>query len=459
MYFTEQLIKLLPQEITEKIFSTISLRDVILKCNYHAIKYILDTEKNDEIYKNNDIYYLKSLLESNCKENDKLYVLDYLINKKGYNYETKSESIIYSVIEIQNSVLLKEILNRYKININYVDRFNNNFLHYCVSFNITRNMIAMMKIFIERGCNINALDDEGEHFLFEFIRNKFFNDKSITKTTRDLFIVYLINKGININIVNIYKESLFTLASKHISPSLCKLFVKHNININVVDRYGNYPFMFIDQEYKFTNYKKCKMIEKKINYLMKFYDLNVRNYYDETILHRLAIFNYSNIMSTVIKNNLCDITIKDVIGDTCFHKSIIHKNSKCFDVIYDHIKYNINHPLFTLKNKEGNHVLFEALNNDDYISKYIIERVINKNTVNVRNNYLQTPFHLAVVYCDLYIIKLFIENNVDINSVDMNGDTALDSFIKLKNRDEDEDYDIKLSYLLSKNCVTNNLRC
>jgi len=456
MYFTEQLINTLPSEITEKIFSTISLHDVILKCNYHAIKYILDTEINKDIYKKNDIYYLKTLLESDCKENDKLYVLDYLINKKGYNYETKSESIIYSVIEIQNMVLLKEILNRYKININYVDRFNNNFLHYCVSFNVTTNMIAMMKIFIERGCKINTVNNEGEHFLFEFIRNK---QISITKTTRDLFIVYVINKGININTVNIYNETLFTLASKDVSPSLCKLLVRHNININVPDRYGNYPFMYINEVYEIKNYEKCKKIEKKINYLMKFYDLNIRNYYDETILHRLATFNYDTILSTVIEKKICNINQKDVTGDTCFHKTVIHKHSKCFDVIYDHIKYDINHPLYTLKNKEGYHVLFEALRLDnDYIRTYMIERLINKNTVNVRNNYLQTPFHLAVINCDLYIIKLFIEHNVDINTVDMNGNTALDTFLQTRDRDEDVDYDKILTYLLSKNCVANNLR-
>lgn len=96
--------------------------------------------------------------------------------------------------------------------------------------------------------------------------------------------------------------------------------------------------------------------------------------------------------------------------------------------------------------KKGNNVIIYALKNSFPIK--IIKKLIYCN-LNQKNNKNRTPLMYAVKYGTYKHVRLLLKNNVDVNAVDDENDSAL---LMLLRKEENEDTIRQLKLLLLKDC-------
>ena len=264
------------------------------------------------------------------------------------------------------------------------------------------------------------------------------------------------------------KNFLFSLIKNKKFNELFEYIKKNkDIDLDVYDENYNYVIQYLVM-YNVIDILKY-IFDININIRLDILDTDGRN-----LLYMPIKYNYYEILKLLIdydKKNIgmSVLDVRDNMGNTCIHYTIIYDNLKALLLLYDNNSYNLYNLCFQYKrtkillfllendiknnisinfiNDNGESILQSAINYDNMeVVKYIInnthllKQIIN----NKENDYGLTALHQCIVlnYNDI-VIKL-IESGTDINISDYLGNTPLHYSIIEKN------YEIT-EYLMNKN--------
>jgi hypothetical protein len=266
---------------------------------------------------------------------------------------------------------------------------------------------------------------------------------------------------------------------------------------------------FIDNKIKFNDTYKTNFIINKVNYIEEMYekymndeieDYNIKYNNGDTILHYVSeyeedfdVINYALVRTDLrIKNDDGDIFLFKLIENGMFDEIKVTEN---YDATYKFLN-ELPRYLFNVKNKKGNNLLMEAIDNDKFYKNYfiyheftdyldlqnnfgntflhlfckthydphygeidykyfsnLIERIID---MNITNHQLETPFNIICKKNPL-IVNLFLSyyiknpNRIDINTVNQKGHSCIFNFYNEYGKQ------LKYSKILEKflNCLPN----
>jgi ankyrin repeat protein len=307
------------------------------------------------------LYNKYKILKRLLKYNIKLDFLDiegrsiFFIPIK-YNY-TK---IIDLLIENDNNNIGLSILN-------ISDYYGNYPLHYTIFFNNINVFNKLLNI-----SNINVLDKKKNTLLHIIIKNKLVN-----------FFNIIINKNIDVNLLNIDNETSLHIASVN------------NLN-NVI----------------------LKLLELKIN-------PNTQDNKNKLTPSMICVLNNNIIGNNYLLDSRIDLNLQDYYGNTLLHFAIIENNFEIINNIIDRIKSKLLKYNFNISNYDGNTILhiilYKICNENINESNYNIEYIIDNTNINLQNNNGDTSLHF-IVKTNLFIKykKLLInkKNNFFIYNLD-----------------------------------------
>ncbi|ORY37857.1 ankyrin [Neocallimastix californiae] len=360
-------------------------------------------------------------------------------------------------IEKNNKEVLKLLLN-YNANINYlnndisliknlfVKNERNDFLE-----SNCEEKLELVNILIEYGLDIKRSDNDHKCPLIYAFEEE-----------NDIAFQYLLEKELDIRtfISTLYNRlsELSLLLNSNNNNNILDLLIKNGFDVNRKDQYGknllNYQFENMPIDEIFTihlldlgtdfNLRMEQNKESFLEYLKSFYfyhsyfsDLianaqeNIIDYFNNNISIFKSIFKNEytfkvvNVLIILIQNGL-NIDARDKEGNTLLVYAIQEKNE---DIVYYLLKY---------------HSSIELLNTEIEILKPLIK---------IKNTFLFNEINLIK---NIQILKMLIQQGIDINSKDKEGKTLLVYAI------EEEDKFI-VNYLLENHAsiqsVNENIKC
>ena len=320
-----------------------------------------------------------------------LDIIKLIIDKGGKIDITDNEnrSILYTCIKYGYEDIIDYLIkiNKDNIGINILDIKDKNNkipLHYAIQ----KKNIKIIEKLCEAGSNSNILDNSGYNSLHQSV------------FTRDYDIVKLILKYIgSIDIRTNTGESTLHLAVNLKLTKISELLIENNINLNIQD----YSHEF-------------------------------------TAAHYIATTNQYELLQLIIKHK-ADLNIQDVFGNTPLHYAFIEEN---YNIVYQII--DVEYINFNLWNIDGKLPLHIFLENYDERYEDILEKIIEKTNLSLRDNngnnciYYIVNLNLWRKYKNILSkkkIDLFNKNKNNVMLIDM-----------IKEKDREEFLDIVIeSYL------------
>ncbi|CAH6421419.1 Ankyrin repeat protein [uncultured virus] len=351
--------------------------------------------------------------------------------------------------EFNNILKTKENLD-----VNLRDDSNNYLIHYA----IIQNNYDSLLLLIEKGSNIDIIDQDGKSILFIPIKYNYENIIKLLITSNNkkigISLLDLKDKLNNIplhyaiNYKNIAAINLLLEAGSNVNDSdnagfnslhlsiltkninICEMILKFNIHINAKTKIGE-TALHLACNFQLENIVKL-LVEHNI-------DINIQDFDHEfTALHySINLYNNNITKFLIIKGG--DPNIQDFLGNTTIHYAIIEDNYEIFMFLLtsEYTIYKLNLNLFNIDSKLPLHLLLEKnINNLFEYVKYLIKDS-NLNFQDLDNN---TPFHyisknsLWKNYKELFQEKkldVFIKNNNNLRPIDLINKIDLDDYINL----------------------------
>ncbi|ARF02627.1 SWPV1-008 [Shearwaterpox virus] len=267
----------------------------------------------------------------------------------------------------------------------------------CVSsvcYAVNNEDIETVKLFLEKGFNVNSKDEIDNTALHYAVLS---NNNNITQLLVDYkadikecdgylllhavkannidIIKILLNNGINVNYVNDKGYTALHYAVENNKLDIVNLLLGKGANIEIVNECS-----FINNiiKFRFTNY--YNMIE-----LMLSYKANVNNIHDNYAPLHLAIDEEDEEIIKLLIRYGADINIKNTYNDS----SPLHHAVKS-------------------------------------VNKNILKILLDKGAdVNSLNRYGCTPIYYAVCNNNIDVVNILLEYGADVNVIDLSGNTPL----------------------------------
>ncbi|KAG4100466.1 ankyrin repeat-containing domain protein [Neocallimastix lanati (nom. inval.)] len=406
--------------INESINSQNSLYQAVSNGNLDLAD---DLIQNGAHFNGND----KENLLYNAIKTEKLEIVQYLV-KKGANidYKIKNLSFLDVAVRIKNFNIIKYLIEN-NAELYNVPKYT------LISYIIENNSLELVKRYIEKGMNVNFMDNYKRTLLHKAV---LFNKFDIVK--------YLVNnEAININAQDINQYTPLLLAVEKSLINIAELLIKKSIekdntgntlnimgneiinNTNTNNGFGiNCRNFFSFQNNINNQISKTPLYEASKNGSFDIVKLLVEN---KASLNKkasngispinIAFQNdYIDIVKYLIEQG-ADINSIDNDGRSLINK-VVEKNSNGSAALVEYLiekgaKIN-------KQSKDGWTPLHEAV---QVGNKEVVQILINHDAfVNAKDKSLQwTPLHEASLNGDLVIFKLLVENNADIDATDVNG--------------------------------------
>ena len=179
--------------------------------------------------------------------------------------------------------------------------------------------------------------------------------------------------------------------------------------------------------------------EKKWDSLMKIininnqknlnFDYNIKDITNTYFIEYLIIFNQSNIIKEVFKNNI-RIDIIDENGKTLLYNVIKYSYIEIFDLLIEKNNNEIGQNILELKDSEQNIPLFYAIK---FYNILLIEKIIkNMNNFLITNDIGDNVLFVSIKAQNIEIFKIILNKIKKINFINGNGETIFHVFIRLK---------------------------
>lgn len=253
---------------------------------------------------------------------------------------------------------------------------------------VQENNMELVKLFLEKGADINAVDGWKQNCLF--------------KTYNIEMVKYLIEHGANVNQIDIH--GVIPLLNVTWYYDLAKLYIEKGANIYHEDEEGDSILFYALMN---DNYDL-------VEYLIKVKKINIRNKnnkgYNPIIWYCAAGGGNIKIANLIIRAGV-DVNDSNEDGVNAIIASIL--NTRCNRKVFKKRTYDI-------------------LKNISFL-KYIVKQGID---INHKDNYGNTSLHYAIKLSrEKEIIKLLLDYGADVNIKNKHGETPLD--IALEKGDKD----------------------
>ena len=296
--------------------------------------------------------------------------------------------------------------------------------------NRRESLLKMAETLVDKGLDINAINDDGENGLFDAIRNKSYD-------TCAFFTI----KGVDINLQNIHGHTPLMVACEDGIESLdlvllllnyeADVTIVNNDNKTVLEVLNNYAMLargFISDEN--TSLKENAVVEKEHISLLKEILVNIDFKTDiltskeQPLFFEPLLYGDVTLFSVYVKNKF-DINQVDKSGLNIFYIYVytVFSKNKYFEnfknVLVAMIANNVN---INFQDKEGQHVFSKVITKDTNIKLYndLVE-VCNFN-YSLKDKRGRTVYHHCVLAPNIEILKFLLHENRDtINDADSYG--------------------------------------
>lgn len=331
-----------------------------------------------------DFELVKCLIENNI-------LIDY---DSMYNaIHNKHINILHYLIEHNND--LKRL-----------DNMNNTYLHYTV----INNLFEASKLLVEKGCDVNAKNKDN----LTPLHCAMFTDNS------DL-IEFLINLA-NLNILDHEKNTLLHTAAKRDNIRIITLLLDKGLDVNALNVYNETPIfntIKIEEYERVVLEKENRILQMKLTTVnnLEIFKLFVnrgalitlQDVNNNTLLH---FCKHVEIFKLLLEYDF-DVNHKNNNGFTSLHIASEKGNLEIINMLID------KGALLNIKTRFGDTPLHYAIQNEhEDASKLLIDKGADVNSVDNKNVY---PIHRAINISSLSIIKHLIEHGADIDVKNNNG--------------------------------------
>ncbi|ORX45986.1 ankyrin, partial [Piromyces finnis] len=368
--------------------------------------------------KNTNIYIIKYILEKIKNINNTLDVENILKSASRINYIAVMKILIMKIFCVTSLDDIKEY------NIVLIKNYSTQSLSLILNALIKLKNFELIKILIEHPelknkININEKDKNNEYPIIEasHIAKNCYENINIFE--------YLLENGANCNVKNYNNTSLFIVLIKNENYNVLQYLFKHNI----------LPIIDIDTSncllMKAISQNNVDLVKDIINNelrnnenynrkLLYSHDLS-KNFFTPLILSYLL--NYQEIFRILLK--YYDINEKDYYGYTIIHYSILKDDKETMNQLI----YNINQQNENLKIRSVFDIAIKVKKKK--IISNLLENDIKNKLINIINEKHETPI-VTLSKIDYYskeekieIIKKLISKGIDINAKDLYGKSAL----------------------------------
>jgi ankyrin repeat protein len=358
--------------------------------------------------------------------NGNIKIFLYLISKNLIVDDEDYNKILINACKNSNLEGFNEYINNQNLNLNYQDENKKTCLMYLLKKCDDNN--EKILLLINKNVNVNLFDNNGDTALHYALQICLKNQKIIEKLCNidDIDVLKKNNSGI----------SAFDYLDKRyltILPLLKQSFIEEKYDVVFLDscKYSNFTYFDI-------------LIKKEPQINFDLQDENGQN----SLMHLIKNIEIDKIKLLLTKN--IKINAVDNNGDTALHHAINQFGTKIVKELLKYKNIDIN-----IYNKEGKTVLFnesfQILILPLYIAKFAED--INGLILNLcKNNYFMdlhvllskenifidmydekgySLLMLAIIFKQYDKIPILLQKGININAVDINGDTALHHALRL----------------------------
>lgn len=187
----------------------------------------------------------------------------------------------------------------------------------------------------------------------------------------------------------------------------------------------------IDELFSLIKNNKYDEFKKKIENLDHFY-LNNRNKSGNYLIIYAIVQNNIKILELLLEKK-CNIDILTLEGRSILYNPIKYEYNSIVELLIKYNKYNIGIPIVDIKDKYDNTPLHYAIIFKNIkMVKLLLNNGAKTNNIDKNGN---NALHLSVSSKDIDICKMIIRNGVNINAKTNNGETALHKAVLIENID------------------------
>jgi ankyrin repeat protein len=281
---------------------------------------------------------------------------------------------------------------------------------------------------IKKGIDINKIDDKGRSVLFQLsLKHKLTSIKILLKN------------GVDINFEDAYFKNVLDYAISNSDGMMIRFLLENGSSVNHKNSSNR------------TILQNCAIEGSYKNFQILMYynpDYDLKDNYGQTVLFDAVEGGSLKLLVDVI-NHVENLDLLDEKKETVLFSAVMKEDSRLAEAL---VKYGIN---LNVLNHHSQNVLFNAVLLGSYnikLIKMMIEKGLNINQLNVNGDnildeilYIQSLFKVAkdelvgkykIInqnrnYPEL--VKVFIKNGLNIDKLDINGDTTLEKEIEEKN--------------------------
>lgn len=290
---------------------------------------------------------------------------------------------------------LLEVTVNAKKKVNQHDEEGLSALHYAARY----NHYAVVVMLIAAGANVDDSDEEGAtplHFAARYKRMRLRVEGEESEDVGNLPVVE-------------YEST--------VDNSVILYLVARGANVNVPDIYGSTPLHFAAMR---GNEIACKELMD-----CKGISVEAEDKQQMRSLHLAASHNEAEIASMLIEAG-AELRCFDEENGTPLHYACMEGNVKIVKMLFDAAEtqgWVVVQQMVTDEDTEKNAALHMAVENRSYdVTNMLIDKGA---AVNVTTANYSTPLHLAAVAGDVEILRLLIDNNARLDALDINQMTPL----------------------------------
>ncbi|MGE7111677.1 ankyrin repeat domain-containing protein [Lysinibacillus sp. NPDC047702] len=361
-------------------------------------KRVLSMYRNDEAINENITLYEKQI-EDNKKEELAEKERQHKIYKKKVKRVAKYCSIFISLL-LLISIAVYGFITKFTFSWdNYLLlKDKNNSLIEAVKMEDIKNIEFLLK----NGADVTFTNKDGENSVSEAI-----------KLPNKKIALSLMNKEIGSIKVGKEKDTLAHIAAINKQYEILKELHQFGVDMNVKNEQGHTVLYYA---IKIGNKDMIDYLVHEIKVNLQEVDNEGNNIVQVALLHQ---FNNIDLIKELLNLDL-DFNRKNATGQNTYETAILTQNK---DIVQIFIENGLN---LNKVDENGNNAIHILLTHKTDNMTFLSELIKKGTNLNGLNKQGQTPLYLAILNGDKNTVEVLLKNKVNLNSVNSNGESAVE---------------------------------